>query len=95
MSTFGKELAFDRIARVLYIPGYAIKALALMADGMGDMEYVASLHFLLKPGTIRKPSDAEIAEHQKSGVIPPGSGDTLWLLGVREAYAELEKALIP
>ena len=88
-----KELAFDFNARILYLPGYALGALAMASEGKDALAYIASLHFLLKPGTIPVPADVPAC--QKSGIIKPGAGDTMWLLNVRDAYAELEKALIP
>lgn len=88
-----KELAFDKNARVLYLPGYSLSALAMMQEGQGSLAYIRSLMFLLQPGTVAAPSDIPAA--QKNGVIRPGAGDTMWLLNVRDAYAELEKALIP
>lgn len=88
-----KELEFDKNARVLYLPGYCLSALALIADGRGDLMSLEVIAFKIKHGTLPPPKD--IPEAQKSGIIRPYSRDGMWLLNPRNAYAELEKELIP
>ena len=88
-----KELAFDTKSRIFYLPGYALDALALVGEGRGDLACLTTIYVKLATGTIPLPKDMETA--QKGAIIRPTSGDSMWLLNVRDAYAELEKVLIP
>ncbi len=88
-----KELAFDRNSRVLYIPGYAMDAFALIGEGRGDLACLTTIAIKLSTGTVPVPKDLPAA--QRDGILRPTSNECLWLLNVRDAYAELERALIP